>query len=54
MKLVIEVDEEDFKKIKEEGFTVGNGMLAISKLVHGTPIKEYCKSQWKERSLKCK
>lgn len=41
VELVIEIDEEDFEKIKEEGFTVGNGMLAISKLVHGRPLEDY-------------
>ena len=44
MKRMIEISEEDFNKIRKEGFSVSNGMLVISAIVNSTPLNE-CKAE---------
>ena len=60
MKLVIEIDEKIYNNLVDEGESIivgnfGSYRINLSKIIkNGTPIEEYCKNQWKERSLKCK
>ena len=63
MNLVIEIDDGLYNQILSDaeimiygGMRCGKTLLAtlLRAIRNGTPIEDYCKSQWKERSLKCK
>ena len=57
MKLVIEIDDETVLfDIRNHGLEPKSKTdeVIINSLYNGIPIEEYCKNQWKERSLKCK